>query len=68
MIIGDYKIERKISILPKYDSPHMSVYKQGYVDPDRCDVLRFAVTVVNDGNRTFAPIYVRDTFPREPAS
>lgn len=61
--IGDYKIDRTIFILPKYDSPHMSVYKQGYVDPDRCDVLRFAVTVVNDGNRTFAPIYVRDTFP-----
>lgn len=61
--LGNYNIERKITILPKYTTPHMSVYKQGYVDPDRCDLLRFTVTVVNDGNRTFAPIYVRDTFP-----
>jgi len=61
--LGNYSIERKITILPKYTTPHMSVYKQGYVDPDRCDVLRFTVTVLNDGNRTFAPIYVRDTFP-----
>lgn len=61
--LGNYNIERKIIILPKYTTPHMAVYKQGYVDPDRCDVLRFRVTVVNDGNRTFSPIYVRDTFP-----
>ena len=61
--VGNYTIERKITIQPKYTTPHMSVYKQGYIDPDRCDVLRFTVTVVNDGNRTFAPIYVRDTFP-----
>lgn len=61
--LGNYSIERKITIMPKYTTPHMSVYKQGYIDPDRCDVLRFTVTVVNDGNRTFAPIYVRDTFP-----
>lgn len=61
--LGNYSIERKITVLPKYTTPHMSVYKQGYVDPDRCDVLRFTVTVLNDGNRTFAPIYVRDTFP-----
>ena len=61
--VGDYSIERKITILPKYTTPHMSVYKQGYVDPDSCDRLIFTVTVVNDGNRTFSPIYVRDTFP-----
>lgn len=61
--VGNYNIERKFTVLPEYTTPHMSVYKQGYVDPDRCDVLRFSVTVVNDGNRTFAPIYVRDTFP-----
>ena len=61
--LGNYNIERKFTVLPEYTTPHMSVYKQGYVDPDRCDVLRFTVTVVNDGNRTFAPIYVRDTFP-----
>ena len=61
--VGSYNIERKITILPKYATPHMSVYKKGHVDPDRCDILWFTVTVVNDGNRTFAPIYVRDTFP-----
>ena len=61
--LGNYNIERKINILPKYTTPHMSVYKQGYVDPNSCDVLWFTVTVVNDGNRIFSPVYVRDTFP-----
>lgn len=61
--VGSYSIERKLSVLPRYTSPHMSVYTQGYVDPNSCNVLRFTVSVVNDGNRTFAPIYVRDTFP-----
>ena len=60
---GSFKIEKKIVILPKYDRPHLSMQKYGYIDPDDCNRLRFSILLENDGNRTLGPIYLRDTFP-----
>ncbi|HNX40580.1 MAG TPA: lamin tail domain-containing protein, partial [Methanothrix sp.] len=60
---GSFSIEKKITILPRYDKPHLSLSKYGYVDLEDCNILRFSINLENDGNRTLGPIYLRDTFP-----
>lgn len=62
----------------KYDQPHLSVYLMGYSSPvdsspgDKSltdssladnNILRYTITVKNDGNAALGPIYLRDLFP-----
>ena len=60
---GDYSIERQISILPLYDNPHLSISCEGRLDQPGCDLLRYAITIINDGNMDLGPVNVRDTIP-----
>ncbi len=62
----------------KYDQPHLSIYLTDHSDPvdnslgDRSftgsslvnnNILRYTITVKNDGNAALGPIYLRDLFP-----
>ncbi|MEM2097953.1 MAG: lamin tail domain-containing protein [Methanothrix sp.] len=60
---GNYSIDRRIAILPIYRAPHITLSSSGRVEKPGCDVLRYTIVVINDGNRALGPIYVRDSFP-----
>jgi uncharacterized repeat protein (TIGR01451 family) len=60
---GDYSIERKMAIMPIYQTPHISIASEGRLDQPGCDRLRYVITIINDGNLDLGPVYVRNTFP-----
>jgi len=66
---GDYSIERRILLqgVPKYDQPHLNVTKTGEIDLLNCSeqssIVRYTITLENDGNRALGPIFVKDSFP-----
>ena len=57
--------ERKISIVPIYETPHISITSEVQLDQMNCDLLKYTITVINDGNEKLGPVYVRDTFPAD---
>ena len=66
---GDYSVHTKTFFtgIPKYDSPHINVTKAGEIDllncSERSSVVRYTITLENDGNKALGPIYVKDFFP-----
>ncbi|GEM_PF-597078 len=66
---GDYSIHRRITFtgVPKYDQPHLNVTKTGKIDQlncsERSSIIRYTITLENDGNKTLGPVYVNDFFP-----
>jgi uncharacterized repeat protein (TIGR01451 family) len=60
---GNYSINRHVSIMPVYDVPHISIITQGHIEKPGCNVLKYTITLINDGNRALGPIYIIDTFP-----
>jgi len=66
---GDFAVHRKTAFkgIQKYDSPHLNVTKAGEIDlPNDSEgscIVRYIITVENDGNRALGPIYVKDFFP-----
>jgi uncharacterized repeat protein (TIGR01451 family) len=60
---GNYSINRKILIPPIYEEPHMSVVGPGRIHHPRCDMIQYAITLINDGNQALGPVYLKDTFP-----
>lgn len=66
---GDFAVHRKTVItgIQKYDSPHLNVTKTGEIDllngSERSCIVRYTITLENDGNRALGPIYVKDFFP-----
>ncbi len=66
---GDFAVHRKTVFtgIQKYDSPHLNVTKTGEIEllnsSGRADIIRYTITLENDGNRALGPIYVKDFFP-----
>jgi uncharacterized repeat protein (TIGR01451 family) len=62
---GKYQVTNKILFtgVPRYDHPHLSASKVAIQDPNST-IVKYLITITNDGNKPLAPIYVRDTFPR----
>ena len=60
---GNYSIERSYTIFPTLKVPHIILTSQGRIDPQDCSRLKYTITLVNDGNRSLGPIFVRSSFP-----
>jgi uncharacterized repeat protein (TIGR01451 family) len=66
---GDFAVHRKTVFtgIQKYDSPHLNVTKTGEIEllnsSGRADIIRYTITLENNGNRALGPIYVKDFFP-----
>nr|WP_175265962.1 SdrD B-like domain-containing protein [Methanothrix thermoacetophila] len=63
--IGDYKVNRKVSItgVSRYSYPHISVRKEGSVDLANSTYADYRIIVENDGNVNLGPVYILDIFP-----
>jgi len=68
---GNHSIERRINLYvaaPKYNLPHLNVTTTlEWIDEETIGVnesiATYTIRIENDGNRTLAPVYVRDVFP-----
>lgn len=66
---GDFTVHRKTVVtgIQKYDSPHLNVTKTGEIEllngSERSCIVRYTITLENNGNRALGPIYVKDFFP-----
>jgi uncharacterized repeat protein (TIGR01451 family) len=68
---GVYQITRKISQKGpyKYERPHLTLRKDGsttqayFNGVDNCTIVKYIITMINDGNETLSPIYLKDLFP-----
>lgn len=69
---GNHSIERIINLYaaaPKYNLPHLNVTTtlEWIIDEETIgineSIATYTVRIENDGNRTLAPVYVRDVFP-----
>ena len=65
LYIGKYKISRKTTItgVAKYDEPHLTISKEGKVEPAGGRYVSYVIIVTNDGNQALEPVYVLDLFP-----
>ena len=61
--IGNYSILRQIFVMPIYNKPHISVASEGSINKPGCDMLGYKIILINDGNKTLGPVYVKDFFP-----
>jgi len=61
--LGNFSINRSYKVYPTFKVPHMSLKIQGRIDPQDCSRLRYTITLVNDGNLTLSPVFVRTSFP-----
>jgi len=68
--IGQYNVIRKVQLtgVSHYDRPHVTVTMQGnmtsrWFNNTNAGVAKYAITITNDGDRSLAPINVRDIFP-----
>jgi len=63
--IGEFYLKRRVLLagLSKYDQPHLSLLLIGSSDLVNSSLLRYTITVKNDGNAALGPIYIRDLFP-----
>lgn len=74
-LAGEYSLKRRVLLagVSKYDQPHLSIIlidRSDLADTHRVDsglvdssILRYIITVKNDGNSALGPIYLRDLFP-----
>lgn len=69
-LAGEYSLKRRVLLagVSKYDQPHLSIYLtdlSDFKDSSFSDssILRYTITVKNDGNSALGPIYLRDLFP-----
>ncbi|HSD57137.1 MAG TPA: hypothetical protein VLB04_03060, partial [Methanotrichaceae archaeon] len=62
---GEYNLKRRVLLagVSKYDQPHLSIYLADCSDPANSSLIRYTITVKNDGNAALGPIYLRDLFP-----
>jgi len=61
--VGNFSIVRGHKVYPALNKPHMSITNQGRIDPQDCGILRYIITLANDGNRPLGPVFVRTSFP-----
>lgn len=64
MLMGEYEVKRRIvlSSAAKYDRPHLYLRKDGQRIKD---VAAYTITITNDGNASFGPLFLQDLFPPE---
>ncbi len=62
---GEYNLTRRVLLagVSKYNEPHLSIYLADSCDLADNSILRYTITVKNDGNAALGPIYLRDLFP-----
>ncbi len=62
---GNYTIKRNVTVevLPRYRKPHIYVTEAGHLDSIGCKIVRYNITILNDGNKEVGPIDVTDAFP-----
>jgi uncharacterized repeat protein (TIGR01451 family) len=62
---GGYTLYRKIAMtgVSRYDEPHISLSKSGSL-VNNSTVVRYRISMTNDGNRALGPVYLRDIFPQ----
>ncbi len=62
---GEYNLTRRVLLagVSKYNEPHLSIYLADHSDLTDSSILRYTITVKNDGNSALGPIYLRDLFP-----
>ena len=68
--VGTFNTDREVVLtgVSKYDHPHLTVAKEGSVREVRyrgrnISLADYLVTITNDGDRSLAPVYIRDHFP-----
>jgi hypothetical protein len=61
--VGNYSIKRSYKIFPVLKVPHIFITSQGHIDPQNCNILKYTITLVNDGNRSLGPLFLRSSFP-----
>ena len=63
--LGRYSISRNVEIggVASFDQPHLSISKEGSMEPAGGTFIDYTITVKNDGNRALGPVYVQDLFP-----
>jgi uncharacterized repeat protein (TIGR01451 family) len=68
--VGVYNINRHVVLtgVSRYDRPHVTVTKDGnrttrFFNKTMANVMKYSITITNDGNRALAPIHIRDIFP-----
>jgi uncharacterized repeat protein (TIGR01451 family) len=62
LLVGDYQVTRKIILsgVSKYDQSHLYLRKDGHL---QSDVAAYTITITNDGNASFGPLFLWDLFP-----
>jgi uncharacterized repeat protein (TIGR01451 family) len=62
---GNYTIKRNVTIevFPRYKKPHIYITESGHLDSIGCSIVKYNITVLNDGNKEVGPIDVTDAFP-----
>jgi uncharacterized repeat protein (TIGR01451 family) len=60
---GNFSISRGYRVYPRFSVPHMSISSRGLVYSQECSILKYIITLTNDGNRPLGPIFVRTSFP-----
>lgn len=60
---GNYSIERHYRVFPVLKVPHISLTNRGRIDPQDCNILKYTITLVNDGNRPLGPVFIRSSIP-----
>jgi uncharacterized repeat protein (TIGR01451 family) len=62
---GEYNLTRRVLLagICKYNEPHLSIYLADSCDLANSSLIRYTITVRNDGNTAIGPIYLRDLFP-----
>lgn len=63
--LGRYSLSRHVQIggVASFDEPHLSVSKEGRMEPAGGTFVYYTITVKNDGNRALGPVYIQDLFP-----
>ena len=65
--LGSYSLSRHVHIggVASFDEPHLSISKEGRMEPAGGTFVYYTINVKNDGNRALGQIYVQDIFPPE---
>lgn len=65
--LGRYSISRQVQVggAASFDQPHLSLSKEGRMEPAGGTFAYYTINVKNDGNRALGPVYVQDIFPLE---
>lgn len=63
--VGEYDLTRRVLLagISKYNEPHLSINLADCSDLINSSLIRYTITVKNDGNAALGPIYLRDLFP-----